>query len=197
MTNELKEPGWSPPEIPGLVRKKGRKNESVASPPVATPVPVPEAPPSPPAAKAAPVAAPAAAATIHVPAENVKVISSPNPTANIDPGKAHEELMQCLATARTVIQRLQAAADSYYILCDYMGSDDAQPYVPAIDSIMRALHNKDPQLVHELIDTQAQEIIGGWLALSEAADQAVGICKMLTQASRAATIDAELREVES
>lgn len=196
MTNELKDPGWSPAEIPGLVRKKGRKTEPavsqtvghVPSPPPAVEIPT-MATKDPAPEKVSPIATAKAVAK-----ESLNdAVAFKQETAYTDSVEAHEELMDCLVNARTLVQKIQAAADSYYIMCDYLSADDAKQYIPVVSSIMRALQTKDPQLVPELIENQAQQIVEGWVVMANVANKAVEICKQLTQASRAETINNELR----
>jgi hypothetical protein len=187
MTATLKEPVWTPAEIPGLVRKKGpRKTEAAI--PVAAPVPEPVVAPEP-----APLVE--AAKTVTKEYLNGAVAFAEETRVALSPVEAHEELMDCLVHAQTLVQKIRAAADSYYIMCDYLSGEGDQ-YIPVVDSIMRALKSKDPTLVAELIEAQANEIVDGWQILQQTSDRAVEICKLLTQASRAQTIDSELQAAE-
>ena len=194
MSNVLKEPAWAPAEIPGLVRKKGRKPEPTIAKPANQPAQVvaPESQPPVPPVLAQPEAR--SPEPPSPPAKEELNGTYRTEALPFDPAKAHEDLMGCLVDARTLVQKIQASADSYYIMCDYLAADDAQQYIPIVDSLMRALQTKDPQLVPELIEGQAQQIVEGWLIMAEVAAKAVKICEQLAQTSRAAVIDDELRK---
>ena len=195
MPNDPKEPTWTPTEIPGLVRKKGRGATAVAgnAPSVAVNTPTQEKPPQVrkaepvPAKNGTPAPAPAPAPAPVAAKRDLSEIIQQDPLAT------HEELMECLANAKKLVQRIQVAADSYYIMCDYL-AEDAEPYVAVVDSIMRALHHKNPQLVPELIEEQASQIVEGWQVMAHTANRAVAICKQLAQAARADTINEELQQ---
>lgn len=195
MSNELKEPGWIPTEIPGLVRKKGRVTAASAPKPVGNVVSPPPASkitavlmldPQPAETTVPPAPAPVEANGVAHPREFTQI--------QFDPVKAHEDLMCCLIDAKTLVQKLQTAADSYYVMCDYLAAGDAQQYNPIVDSLMRALQAKSPKLVPELIEGQAQQIVEGWLIMAEVTGRAVKICEQLAQTSRAELINEELQK---
>lgn len=182
-TTTPKEPQWSPAEIPGLVRKKGpRKVDSVqaATEPAAAPEPTSQID---------------TAKAVAKEALNGAVAFTDAAPKTVSPVEAHEELMECMINAQTLVQKIRGAADSYYIMCDYLAGEGEQ-YIPVVDSIMRALKSKDPTLVAELIEMQANEIVEGWLTMQSTANKAVDICKLLTQASRAQVIEEELKAAE-
>lgn len=194
-----KEPQWSPAEIPGLIRKRGgRKPELVTDTAVPTaPAQSEESPPPVHAATAAPEKESQIATSNVIAREALKgaVAFAGEVPVTLSPVEAHEELMDCLVNAQALVQKIRAAADSYYIMCDYLAGEGDQ-YIPVVDSIMRALKSKDPTLIAELIETQANEIVDGWQILQGTATKAVDICKLLTQASRAQIIDDELKAAE-
>lgn len=163
MTTEVKEPGFVAETIPGLVRKK-RSSKSVA----------------------------AAVMQVDEPIEPLEVVPEPEvvestcpqesePVASLTYAEAHEGLMSCLIQAETSLRNIRAAADTYYVLCDYLNPSADIPLSPLLTNLLGSIDESTPTVLPELIDSQAKRVVDGWSSVQDTAAMAVGICHYLAQ----------------
>jgi len=141
---ELKEPkNWTPPEIPGLVRKKRNPKQVVTE--------------VEPVKEEATVTKQEAPATQEV------------PTLPEDYGieQLHTELMTCLLTAQNVTSNVATASEIYYVLCERVQDHyTVSPSVGVLDTIIAAINTKAPEILTDLIAEQADMVVLGWNELS-------------------------------